>query len=95
MDARRPAGSKAHRPVPSGDRGLALNLPRFLRVFFAFREEDCRIRDGEAAQNFAILRRIAFNLLKKDTSTKLGIANKRLKAGWNVDYFANLLGLAI
>jgi hypothetical protein len=34
-------------------------------------------------------------LLKKDTSTKLGIANKRLKAGWNVDYLAKLMGLAI
>jgi predicted transposase YbfD/YdcC len=61
----------------------------------AFREDDCRIRVGEAAQNFAILRRIALNLLKKDTSTKLGIANKRLKAGWNVDYLAKLMGLAI
>ncbi|RUT67624.1 ISAs1 family transposase, partial [Flavobacterium cupreum] len=27
----------------------------------AFREDDCRIRVGEAAQNFAILRRIALN----------------------------------
>jgi predicted transposase YbfD/YdcC len=59
----------------------------------AFREDDCRIRVGEAAQNFAILRRIALNLLKSDTSTKLGIANKRLKAGWNVDYLEKLLGL--
>lgn len=61
----------------------------------AFREDDCRIRIGEAAQNFAILRRIALNLLKRDKSTKLGIANKRLKAGWNVDYLGKLLGLAI
>ena len=59
----------------------------------AFREDDCRIRVGEAAQNFAILRRIALNLLKQDTSTKLGIATKRLKAGWNVAYLAKLLGL--
>jgi len=59
----------------------------------AFREDDCRIRIGEAAQNFAILRRIALNLLKSDTTTKLGVANKRLKAGWNVDYLARLLGL--
>ena len=60
----------------------------------AFREDDCRIRIGEAAQNFAILRRIALNLLKSDTTTKLGIANKRLKAGWNVDYLGMLLGLS-
>lgn len=60
----------------------------------AFREDDCRIRIGEAAQNFAILRRIALNLLKNDKTTKLGVANKRLKAGWNVDYLGRLLGLA-
>ena len=59
----------------------------------AFREDDCRIRVGEAPQNFAILRRIALNLLKSDASTKLGVANKRLKAGWNVDYLGKLLGL--
>lgn len=59
----------------------------------AFREDDCRIRIGEAAQNFAILRRIALNLLKNDKSTKLGVANKRLKAGWNVEYLGKLLGL--
>jgi predicted transposase YbfD/YdcC len=61
----------------------------------AFREDDCRIRIGEAAQNFAILRRIALNLLKSDATTKLGVANKRLKAGWNVNYLGKLLGLAI
>jgi hypothetical protein len=32
-------------------------------------------------------------LLKSDTSTKLGVATKRLKAGWNVAYLGRLLGL--
>ncbi len=59
----------------------------------AFREDDCRIRCGDAPQNFAILRRIALNLLKGDSNTKLGIANKRLKAGWDVSYLSRLLGL--
>lgn len=59
----------------------------------AFGEDDCRIRCGDAPQNFAILRRIALNLLKGDTKTKLGIANKRLKAGWDVAYLSRLLGL--
>jgi predicted transposase YbfD/YdcC len=61
----------------------------------AFREDDCRIRVGDAAQNFAILRRIALNLLKKEKTTKLGINAKRLKAGWNVDYLGKVLGLVI
>ena len=59
----------------------------------AFREDDCRIRTGEAAQNFAVLRRIALNLLKNDKTSKLGVASKRLKAGWNVNYLSKLLGL--
>lgn len=59
----------------------------------AFSEDDCRIRCGDAPQDFAILRRIALNLLKGDTKTKLGIANKRLKAGWDVAYLSQLLGL--
>lgn len=46
-----------------------------------------------AAQNFAILRRVALNLLEGDTKTELGIANKRLKAGWDVSYLSRLLGL--
>jgi len=46
----------------------------------AFREDDCRIRIGEATQNFAVLRRIALNFLKNDKATKLGVINKRLKA---------------
>ena len=61
----------------------------------AFREDDCRIRNGDAAQNFAILRRIALNLLKNDKVTKLGVASKRLKAGWNVNYLSKLLGLPV
>jgi predicted transposase YbfD/YdcC len=59
----------------------------------AFNEDDCRIRMGDGAQNFAILRRISLNLLKQDRSTKLGIANKRLKAGWSPSYLESLLGL--
>jgi predicted transposase YbfD/YdcC len=49
-------------------------------VDVAFREDDCRIRVNDGAQNFAILRRIAFNLLKQDRSAKVGVATKRLIA---------------
>ena len=58
----------------------------------AFHEDACRIRVGEAAQNFTILRRIALNLLKNETTTKLGVVNKRLRVGWNVDCLAKLFG---
>jgi predicted transposase YbfD/YdcC len=57
----------------------------------AFREDESRIRVGHAPENFAVLRHIALNLLRQDTSTKLGMHNKRLKAGWDDAYLANLV----
>jgi predicted transposase YbfD/YdcC len=57
----------------------------------AFREDDSRIRNGQAPENFAVLRHIALNLLRQDTSTKLGIQNKRLKAGWDEAYLAKIV----
>jgi predicted transposase YbfD/YdcC len=57
----------------------------------AFREDECRLRKDHGAHNFAILRRIALNLLKHDTTTKAGIKAKRLKAGWSEDYLLSLL----
>lgn len=59
----------------------------------AFGEDDCRICTGDGAQNFAILRRMALNLLKHERSSKVGVHAKRLRAGWNNDYLQTLLGL--
>ncbi|MFL9998920.1 ISAs1 family transposase [Paraburkholderia sediminicola] len=39
----------------------------------AFGEDQCRVRVDNAAQNFAILRRIALNLLKRDTQRHDGL----------------------
>jgi len=57
----------------------------------AFHEDDCRVRRGYGAENFSRLRRISLNLLKRETTEKLGIANKRLLAGWDHDYLLKLL----
>ncbi len=57
----------------------------------AFREDESRIRTGHADANMAVVRRIALNLLKQDTSVKVGIANKRLKAGWDEAYLLRIL----
>jgi predicted transposase YbfD/YdcC len=57
----------------------------------AFREDESRVRLGHAPENLAVLRHIALNLLRQDTRTKLGIHNKRLKAGWDDAYLANLV----
>lgn len=59
----------------------------------AFREDDCRIRQGHADQNFAILRHLALNLLKRDRATRIGIKAKRLKAAWSTDYLLHLFSL--
>ena len=57
----------------------------------AFREDASRIRKDNSGENFAIVRRIALNLLKSEKSTKLGVANKRLKAPWDNNYFTTIL----
>jgi predicted transposase YbfD/YdcC len=57
----------------------------------AFREDECRIRKDHGPQNFAILRHIALNLLKQETTCKLGVKNKRLKAGWDQSYLLRVL----
>ena len=48
-----------------------------------FREDDGRIRRDNGAENFAVLRHIALNLLKRETSAKLSIRAKRNQAAWD------------
>jgi predicted transposase YbfD/YdcC len=57
----------------------------------AFREDECRIRKECGAQNFAVLRHIALNLLKQEKTAKIGIKSKRLKAGWDEGYLLKVL----
>ena len=51
----------------------------------SFREDDSRIRKGNAAENFAVLRHIALNMIKNENSLKKSIKSKRLRAGWDND----------
>jgi len=65
------------------------------RLDIAFREDESRIRKGYGAENFAILRHLALNLLKKEETAKVGIENRRLMAGWDNSYLEKVLaGLA-
>lgn len=56
-----------------------------------FREDDCRVRKGNGAQNFAVLRHIALNPLRREKTTKRSIRAKRLKAGWDNAYLLKVL----
>ncbi len=52
----------------------------------AFREDECRKRKDNSAENFAVLRRITLNLLRQEKTCKRSIAGKRLLAGWDTTY---------
>lgn len=59
----------------------------------AFGEDQARMREGNSAENFSILRRIVLNLIRQDKSQKVGVKNRRLLAGWDDAYRQNLLGI--
>jgi predicted transposase YbfD/YdcC len=55
-----------------------------------FGEDLSRIRTGESAENMAVLRTIALNLLKQDTS-KSSLRQKRFRAAMDNDFLFHLL----
>lgn len=57
----------------------------------AFREDESRVRKDHAPRNLALLRRLALNLLKQESSLKVGVKAKRLRAGWDAPYLLKVL----
>ena len=84
-----PAGAKLLLRAVRGHWGIENKLHWVLDI--AFREDECRVRTGNGAQNFAVLRHIALNLLKREKTLKASIHSKRLKAGWDHDYLVRVL----
>lgn len=59
----------------------------------SFCEDQSRVRVGHAAENFAILRHLALNLLKADITKKVGLKAKQKCAGWDHNYLLSLLSI--
>jgi predicted transposase YbfD/YdcC len=57
----------------------------------AMGEDVNRTRKGESAQNLALIRKLALNLLRQEQSVQVGIAAKQKRAGWDHDYLLKIL----
>jgi predicted transposase YbfD/YdcC len=55
-----------------------------------FKEDQSRLRRGHGAQNMALVRRLAFNLVRAGRG-KRSIKTARKAAGWNTDFLASLV----
>jgi len=56
-----------------------------------FGEDDCRVRQGHAAEHLARFRRLALGLLKRETTFKAGLKRKRLRCALDHDYLLKVL----
>lgn len=56
-----------------------------------FDEDQCRVRVRNAAENLAVIRHISLNMLRQESSLKVGLKAKRRKAGWDERYLAKIL----
>ena len=59
----------------------------------AFREDDSRVRVGNAPENLALIRKLTHNLLKQETTLKRGIKTRRLVAAWDRKYLLKILNI--
>ena len=55
-----------------------------------FREDNCRTRKNNSAENFAVIRRIALNILKKYPA-KMSLARKRRRCLYDAEFMADVL----
>lgn len=60
----------------------------------ALNEDDCRIRKDNAPENFAVMRRLAVNLLGREKSHKRGVKNKQFLAAMDNEYLTKVLAAA-
>jgi predicted transposase YbfD/YdcC len=63
------------------------------RLDVIFREDQCRVREDNAAANLSVLRQLGINLLKKEKSDKASIRSKFKRCAWDDYYLSKLLSL--
>lgn len=56
-----------------------------------FREDESRVRVGNAAQNLALVRKLALSMLSREKSCKRGVKVKRFKAALDLQYLLKVL----
>lgn len=57
----------------------------------AFDEDACRIRREHGAENFAMLRHIALNLVRREPTATRGVKARLRRAGWDEEYLLRVL----
>ena len=57
----------------------------------SFREDESRVRTGNAPENMATMRHAALNLLRQDKHSKISIKARRKLAAWDNDYLLSIL----
>ena len=86
-----PADARRLAAAVRGHWGIENRLHWVLDVTFG--EDASRIRRGDGAENFGLLRRVALNLLGQEQTIKASLKNKRKRAGWDSAYLEKVLGL--
>jgi predicted transposase YbfD/YdcC len=76
-----------------GHWGIENNLHWVLDV--GFREDESRSVLGHSAENLAVIRHIAVNLVTQEKSAKVGTRAKRKKAGWDDQYLFKILAQSL
>ena len=99
--ARRPTRLGTTSPADRGTKTIATAVRSHWGIDYqvhwvldvAFREDMSRSRLGHSAQNLALLRKLALNLIRLEPTRKIGVKGSRLKAGWDNDYLFRVLGV--
>jgi predicted transposase YbfD/YdcC len=61
----------------------------------SFGEDHCRVRHLRAAENLALVRRMALQLLNRQPHETVGLPIRRLRAGWDNAYLVQVLSTGL